>query len=89
MMRAIREYFQCLINPEMSPTALRVALVVGSLLLLINHGTAIIGDRMSHERWLSALLTYCVPYAVNIHGQYISLQKAGRRACLPGQPTHR
>ena len=86
-MRAIREYLQCLTNPTMTPTALRVALVVGSLLLLINHGSAIMGHRMSGERWLAAILTYLVPYAVNIHGQYISRPKTLPTTRSRKQPT--
>lgn len=71
----------------MMPMALRVALVVGSLLLLINHGSAIMGHRMSRERWLAAILTYLVPYAVNIHGQYISRPKTLPTMHSRQQPT--
>ncbi|NEP47338.1 MAG: hypothetical protein F6K65_00175 [Moorea sp. SIO3C2] len=52
------------------PTALRVALVVGSLLFVINHGSALLQGQMTQQRWISAGLTYMVPYLVNIHGQY-------------------
>jgi hypothetical protein len=51
-------------------TAWRVALVVGSLLLILNHGSAIMQGKMNRARWISALLTYLVPYSVNVHGQY-------------------
>lgn len=51
-------------------TAVRVALVVGTVLLLINHGSAVAQGRMNRTRWISALLTYLVPYSVNVHGQY-------------------
>ncbi|NJL86901.1 MAG: nitrate/nitrite transporter NrtS [Leptolyngbyaceae cyanobacterium SM1_1_3] len=27
---------------------------------------------MTGDRWLSAAITYLVPYGVNVHGQYIS-----------------
>jgi hypothetical protein len=68
-MKAIKRYGACLVNPEMMPTALKVALVVGSLLLVINHGTALIKRKMTADRWVSAGLTYLVPYLVSIHGQ--------------------
>lgn len=51
------------------PTALRVAAVVGSILFVINHGTALLQGEMNRDRWLSAGLTYLVPYIVSIHGQ--------------------
>ena len=49
--------------------ALKVALVVGFILLLINHGNAIANGEMSAGRWGSALLSFIVPYLVNIHGR--------------------
>lgn len=50
-------------------TALRVALVVGSILFILNHGGALVMKRMNHTRWISGVLTYCVPYCVSLHGQ--------------------
>ncbi|MEA5566888.1 MULTISPECIES: nitrate/nitrite transporter NrtS [unclassified Anabaena] len=74
-MKAIREYCLCLGNKKMMPTAVKVALVVGSILFTINHGAALIKGQMTGDRWIAASLTYIVPYLVNIHGQYISRYK--------------
>ncbi|MFP4104039.1 MAG: nitrate/nitrite transporter NrtS [Coleofasciculus sp.] len=46
--------------------------MVGSILFMINHGSAVVQGKMTRDRWISGLLTYLVPYGVNIHGQYIS-----------------
>lgn len=54
---------------EFRGTALRVSTVVGSVLFLINHGSAVMAKEMNRSRWLSAGLTYIVPYCVSIHGQ--------------------
>jgi hypothetical protein len=70
-------YFQSLVDPELAPTALRVALIVGSLVFLINHGWAMLHGQMTPSRWISGVLTYAVPYMVNIHGQYIRRKRAG------------
>jgi len=67
----IRGYCAALTNPTMMGMGIRVALVVGTVLFTINHGAALAQGKMTRARWLSALLTYCVPYAVNIHGQYV------------------
>lgn len=72
MKAVLKEFFASLVNPKFAPTGLKVALVVGSLLLVINHGNALVNGQMSRDRWISALLTYGVPYLVNIHGQYTS-----------------
>ncbi len=71
-MKSPRQFSQCLIHPEFSPTALKVALVVGSALFVINQGSAVITGQMNRQRWLAAGITYIVPYLVNIHGQYVS-----------------
>ena len=57
--------------------AIQVALVVGTVLFTINHGQAVLHGEMSPDRWLSAMLTYCVPFMVSIHGQS-SQQKTSR-----------
>ncbi len=64
-------FFQALFNKQSSKMAIKVAIVVGSILFTINHGKAVIDGKMTRDRWISGLLTYCIPYMVNIHGQYV------------------
>lgn len=73
-----KPFWYSLVDPEFVPSALRVALIVGTILFAINHGTALWQQRMTPARWRSALLTYVVPYSVNIHGQHTSRVKAAR-----------
>lgn len=68
----LQNFCGSLVNPQFVPMGVKVALVVGSMLFLINHGNALIQGQMSRDRWISALLTYCVPYMVSIHGQSIN-----------------
>ncbi len=49
--------------------SIKVALVVGTILFTINHGRALLSHQMDAERWISAVLTYGVPFMVSIHGQ--------------------
>lgn len=44
--------------------ALKFAVVVGTILIIINHGAPILRGEWSIERIVSICLTYCVPYAV-------------------------
>lgn len=66
----VQGYLAALGNPAFVSTGVRVSLVVGSMLLLINHGSALMAGNMNRDRWISALLTYLVPYGVSVHGQY-------------------
>ena len=71
-METLWGFTQALVDRKLVPTAVRVALIVGTILFIINHGSALLEGKMTKRRWISGLLTYLVPYAVNIHGQYIS-----------------
>ncbi|MEM9538411.1 MAG: nitrate/nitrite transporter NrtS [Cyanobacteria bacterium P01_E01_bin.42] len=71
-MNFVKGYLTALCDRNFAPTGLKVAAIVGSLLFIINHGSALANQKMTRERWLSAILTYFVPYAVNIHGQFVS-----------------
>lgn len=53
--------------------ALKVATVVGSVLLLINQYDALFGD--AELRLIPAILTYCVPFAVFMAGQLSNRQR--------------
>lgn len=69
LMKFILEFLQALANPKFAPTALRVALIIGTVVFAINHGSALVQGKMTRNRWISGIVTYFVPYCVNIHGQ--------------------
>ncbi|MBT4520074.1 MAG: nitrate/nitrite transporter NrtS [Halieaceae bacterium] len=55
------------LNAGMLLKATKVAVIVGSILLVINQFNALFGSEPI--RWLPAALTYCVPFCVFITGQ--------------------
>jgi len=57
--------------------AIKIALVVGSLLALINHGDAILAMEVSVSRWFQIGLSYLVPYSVSTY----SAVRAVRTGC--------
>ncbi|MFK8186583.1 MAG: nitrate/nitrite transporter NrtS [Phormidesmis sp.] len=63
-------------QPRCRKTAFRVALVVGTVLFSINHGSALLSHEMNRDRWLAAVFTYCVPFMVSIHGQSMARRRA-------------
>ncbi|HIK32573.1 MAG TPA: nitrate/nitrite transporter NrtS [Oscillatoriales cyanobacterium M59_W2019_021] len=71
-MKKAKSYLVSLSDPEFVPSALKVAIVVGSLLFAINHGAEFLNRKMTRDRWISGVLTYFVPYVVNMHGQFTS-----------------
>ena len=68
--------------------SLGVALVVGTILNLINQGDALFGA--ASVNWTKALLTYCVPYAVATYGAIsyrLSQTRRGRPSSNEQEPA--
>jgi hypothetical protein len=54
---------------EIISTSAKVALVIGSILALINYGDRILVRHDMHSLdWLKLAVTYCVPYGVATYG---------------------
>ncbi|NES19765.1 MAG: hypothetical protein F6K41_12760 [Symploca sp. SIO3E6] len=66
----LKKFGAALLDEKLMPTALKVSVVVGSILFTINHGSALVQGKMTSQRWIAGLISYLVPYSVNIHGQY-------------------
>src|SRR5712692_406265 len=49
--------------------SIKMALVVGTLLAVINHGQAIVTGHFTSDRLFPLLLTYCVPFTVAMYSQ--------------------
>lgn len=52
-------------TPEVVRRSLKVSLLVGSILAVINHGDQLIGGAATIDVFWKIPLTYCVPYAVS------------------------
>lgn len=75
----------CAVSDGVPQRSLAVALVVGTVLNLINQGDAILGS--APVNWLKLALTYLVPYAVCTYGavahQLKSAEPGERRRAAP------
>ncbi|ANV82923.1 hypothetical protein AWQ21_00025 [Picosynechococcus sp. PCC 7003] len=71
-MASMKTYLKLLGDRAIHSTALRVALTVGTVLFCINHSLAVVNGTMTRTRWISAVVTYFVPYCVSTHGQMTS-----------------
>ncbi len=57
--------------------AAKTALLVGTILIVINHGDALLRGELGLERVLKMLLTAAVPYCVSTYASVRALQSAG------------
>jgi hypothetical protein len=58
-------FFALALSRNVVRRALLYALVVGAVLIAINHGDALLAGRMSADRWWKMGLTVLVPYTVS------------------------
>jgi len=54
-------------SKEVVTTAVKLALIVGTILGLINHGPDIINNTLTSEQIIQILITYLVPYSVSTY----------------------
>ena len=61
----MRETFELVTRRDVVVRALRVALLVGTVLIAINHGDRILNSSVAQLDFLKMILTYLVPYGVS------------------------
>lgn len=64
--------------PKVRRRALRMALVVGSVLVAINYGDRLLAGSLAGRDLVKIALTYCVPFCVSAYSSALAL--AGARA---------
>lgn len=80
---AERSFWQMAFTPKVSARAARVALIVGTVLIAINHGDKILTGGMTTGAWVKCMLTYLVPYAVSTYSSVMALREAAMREETP------
>jgi len=55
--------------------ATRIALVVGTILAIINHGDHILRSDINLNVALKILLTFCVPYSVSTYSSVLAIRE--------------
>lgn len=54
-------------SPLIVKRSLKVSAVVGTILMMINHGEALLLGNMDTQRAIQIALSYCVPYLVSTY----------------------
>lgn len=66
-MNKLRRWFSLAIEKNTLKRSIKVAMIVGTLLMLINHGDIIFKGEIQLNHMLKILLTYLVPYLVSTY----------------------
>ncbi len=75
----IRESLRIALRRDVTARGVRVSLIVGTLLVLINHGDAILSGHWTAREGIKIALTYLVPYGVSTYASVASLRKMERK----------
>jgi hypothetical protein len=72
------EWFRLALRPSVVRRALLYAVVVGAILIAINHGDAILAGTLDRGRWLKMGMTVIVPYCVSTLSSVGALRSAAK-----------
>lgn len=75
-MNKLSAWLQIAGRPLVVKRSMKVALLVGTLLTVINQGEVLWSGGFSFEIALKIMLTYCVPYAVSTYAAVGAIQEA-------------
>jgi len=73
----MKQFFALARSPQVVSRAVKVALIVGTALTLINQGDVLIAGMTPN--WIKMALTYLIPYCVSTHGAVAATRDRSRR----------
>ena len=68
-------FFNIALSAEVLPRAIKVALVVGTLLAAINHADALVDGTFALKNFIQVVLSYLVPYGVSTYSSVGAIQQ--------------
>lgn len=74
-----KEFIQTAASAVILHRSVKVALIVGTVLMMINHGDAILRGELDLTRVSKILLTYLVPFCVSTHASVSATLAAKKR----------
>lgn len=74
----MKRWWELATSPTVVKRALKFAVLVGVILIAINHGDAILRGEVSGTRAAKMILTVFVPYAVSTVSSVAAMLEAGR-----------
>ena len=69
-----QNFLQLAMTKQVALTALKITIIVGTLLAIINYGDKIISSSMLSADWIKLGLSYFVPYSVSTFSAVKAIQ---------------
>ena len=70
--KSVLRWWQIALKPTILKRALRVALLVGTILMVINHGDKLLWGGINSKDVIKICLTYIVPYSVSTYSSVLT-----------------
>lgn len=74
-MNTSASFFELAFTSKIIIPAIKISLIVGTLLAMINHSTAIVEMEVDMKRLFQIILTYFVPYCVSTYSAVKAIQQ--------------
>ena len=68
-----------ILSPQYLKKTLRIALIIGSILFLINHLDEVLRGQATVAVWIKGAVTYLVPFCVANSGVLVAARRQSRR----------
>lgn len=68
-------FWQIALSKPVVKRAMRIAIVVGTILAAINHGDRLLLGDVDFNAALKILLTFCVPYSVSTYSSVLAIRE--------------
>jgi hypothetical protein len=89
----VRDALRIILRREHLRTTVKIALVVGTILTLINQADVIIGGDAKTFTWVKVGLNYCVPFVVSnlglLAGKRAEMEEDEGQPMMEGNPRDR
>jgi hypothetical protein len=83
----MKQTLQIALRPSVVKRALKYAAIVGTVLISINHGDAILRGDLPPGRWFRMCLTVLVPYVVSTLSSVGAIREIGNKALRSDKGT--
>jgi len=82
----MKAWFAIALRESVYRRALKVTVVVGSILALINHGEALLVGEVTLKAWIQIGLTFLVPYCVSTYASVQAIRQLTAGGALDSAP---
>ncbi|WP_159653089.1 nitrate/nitrite transporter NrtS [Vibrio atypicus] len=75
----LAQFFKTAAEPAILKRSIKVSMIVGTILMFINHGDKLLGSGLDSTVIIKILMTYCVPFCVSTQASVSATLQARKK----------